>query len=98
MTMSSTGEPVQGASARSDAVANRESILEAARQLFAEKGLAAEVREIAERAGVGVGSLYRHFDSREGLVRAVMEAAAEELVQSLRVAAGQKKRKWPSVK
>jgi AcrR family transcriptional regulator len=82
----STGEPVHLPSARSDAAANREAILEAARQLFAEKGLAAEVREIAERAGVGVGSLYRHFESREGLIRAVMQAAAEDLVQRLRVA------------
>jgi AcrR family transcriptional regulator len=90
MTTSSAGEPVHLRSARSDAVANREAILEAARQLFAEKGLAAEIREIAERAGVGVGSLYRHFDSREGLIRAVMEAAAEDLVQRLHVAAGQK--------
>jgi AcrR family transcriptional regulator len=71
-------------------VANRESILEAARQLFAEKGLAAEIREIAERAGVGVGSLYRHFDSREGLITAVRRAAAEDLAQGLHVAAEQK--------
>jgi AcrR family transcriptional regulator len=87
MTTSSAGEPVHLRSARSDAVANREAILEAARQLFAEKGLAAEIREIAERAGVGVGSLYRHFESREGLIRAVMQAAAEDLVQRLHVAA-----------
>lgn len=87
MTMSSAGGPVHLRSARSDAVANREAILEAARQLFAEKGLAAEIREIAERAGVGVGSLYRHFESREGLIRAVMQAAAEDLVQRLHVAA-----------
>jgi AcrR family transcriptional regulator len=86
MTTSSAEEPVHLRSARSDAVANREAILEAARQLFAEKGLAAEIREIAERAGVGVGSLYRHFESREGLIRAVMQAAAEDLVQRLRVA------------
>jgi AcrR family transcriptional regulator len=86
MTTSSAGEPIHLRSARSDAVANREAILEAARQLLAEKGLAAEIREIAERAGVGVGSLYRHFESREGLIRAVMQAAAEDLVQRLRVA------------
>ena len=90
MTTSSAGGPVHLRPARSDAVANREAILEAARQLFAEKGLAAEIREIAERAGVGVGSLYRHFESREGLIRAVMQAAAEDLVQRLRVASGQK--------
>jgi AcrR family transcriptional regulator len=86
MTTSSGGEPVHLRSARSDAVANREAILEAARQLFAEKGLAAEIREIAERAGVGVGSLYRHFENREGLIRAVMQAATEDLDQRIRVA------------
>jgi AcrR family transcriptional regulator len=80
-------EPSRTRPLRSDALANREAILEAARQLLAEKGLAAEIREIAERAGVGVGSLYRHFGSREGLVRAVMQAAAEDLVQRVRVAA-----------
>ncbi|MGD0115199.1 MAG: TetR family transcriptional regulator [Dehalococcoidia bacterium] len=90
MTMSSTGEPVHLPSARSDAVAHREIILEAARQLFAEKGLGAEMREIAEHAGVGVGSIYRHFDSREGLIGAVKEAAGEDLVQRLHVAAGEK--------
>jgi AcrR family transcriptional regulator len=89
VTTSSAGEPAHLRPARSDATANRDAILEAARQLFAEKGLAAEIREIAERAGVGVGSLYRHFESREGLIRAVMRAAAEDLVQRVRVAAGQ---------
>ena len=90
MTANSTEGLAHLRPARSDAVANREAILEAARQLFAEKGLAAEIREIAERAGVGVGSLYRHFESREGLIRAVMEVAAEDHVQRLRVAAGQR--------
>jgi AcrR family transcriptional regulator len=88
--LNSAEEPIRTRPLRSDAMANREAILEAARQLLAEKGLAAEIREIAERAGVGVGSLYRHFESREGLIKAVMEAAAEELVQRLRVAAGER--------
>ena len=87
--MNAAGESIHIRPLRSDALANREAILEAARKLFAEKGLAAEIREIAERAGVGVGSLYRHFESREGLIRAVMQAAAEDLVQRVRVAAGQ---------
>jgi len=87
--LNAAGESIHIRPLRSDALANREAILEAARKLFAEKGLAAEIREIAERAGVGVGSLYRHFESREGLIRAVMQAAAEDLVQRVRVAAGQ---------
>ena len=87
MTTNPAGGALRPRSARSDALANREAILEAARELFAEKGLAAEIREIADRAGVGVGSLYRHFESREGLIKAVMQAAAEDLVQRLRDAA-----------
>jgi len=72
---------------RSDAVANRQRILEAAREVFARRGLDAEVREIAERAGVGVGTLYRHFGSREGLLAALIRQAAEELLRRLQAVA-----------
>jgi AcrR family transcriptional regulator len=71
---------------RSDAVANRARILEAARVVFAQNGLDAEVREIAERAGVGVGTLYRHFDSREGLLTALMRQAKEDILTRVRAA------------
>jgi len=64
-------------SERSDAVANRERILEAARIVFARRGLDAEVREIAEEAGVGIGTLYRHFGSREGLLMALKQETKE---------------------
>lgn len=60
---------------RADARANRERLLAAAVELFAQKGLAAEMREIAERAGLSVGALYRHFPSKEELIGAVIEAA-----------------------
>jgi len=53
---------------RADAAANREKILEAARALFAERGIEVDVREICERAGVGMGTLYRHFATKEDLV------------------------------
>ena len=65
---------------RSDALANRQRILEAAREVFARRGLDAEVKEIAERAGVGIGTLYRHFESREGLLAAVVHQAGEDLL------------------
>lgn len=64
---------------RSDALANRQRILKAAREVFARRGLDAEIREIAERAGVGIGTLYRHFESREGLLAALVHRAGEDL-------------------
>ena len=70
-------------SARSDALANRQRILDAAREVFARRGLDAEIREIAERAGVGVGTIYRHFESREGLLAALIHQAGEELLRRM---------------
>ncbi|HSP54675.1 MAG TPA: helix-turn-helix domain-containing protein [Dehalococcoidia bacterium] len=67
-------------------MANRARILEAARVVFALKGLDAEVREIAERAGVGVGTLYRHFDSREGLLTALIQQAKDDIIVRVRAA------------
>jgi len=72
-----------GKSERSDALANRQRILEAARDLFARRGLDAEIREIAERAGVGIGTLYRHFDSRDGLLAALKQEAKEDMLRRL---------------
>jgi AcrR family transcriptional regulator len=72
---------------RSDALANRGRILEAAREVFAVKGMDAEVREIAERAGVGIGTLYRHFESREGLLAALVHEAEKDLLRRLKAVA-----------
>ncbi len=72
---------------RSDALANRQRILEAAREVFARRGLSAEVREIAERAGVGIGTLYRHFESREGLLAVLVHQAGEDLLRRLQAVA-----------
>jgi AcrR family transcriptional regulator len=65
---------------RRDAQANRERILEAARAVFADEGVDASVEQIAQRAGVGMGTLYRHFATKEDLVDAVLEDAFEEFV------------------
>ncbi len=56
---------------RADAERNRERILEAAREVFAEQGLQASTNEVARRAGVGVATLFRRFPSRDDLVGAV---------------------------
>lgn len=71
-------EPRAGASSRSsdrglraDAERNRERILDAAREVFAEQGLEASTNEVARRAGVGVATLFRRFPTRDALVGAV---------------------------
>jgi len=67
-------------SARSDAKRNRERIVSSARELFALSGVDVPTREIARHAGVGVGTLYRHFPERADLVDAVLAESFEELV------------------
>jgi AcrR family transcriptional regulator len=66
---------------RADARRNREKILEAAKACFAESGLGAQMDDVAARAGVGVGTVYRHFPTKDALVRALivdhMESMAE---------------------
>lgn len=64
---------------RKDALQNRASVLEAARIVFGEQGLDAPLDLIAERAGVGRGTLYRHFADRTELALAVLEADIDEL-------------------
>jgi len=72
---------------RADATANHARIIAAARAVIAERGLDAEVREIAERAGVAVGTLYRHFANREDLLREVVRQTLEDALARLRAAA-----------
>lgn len=74
---SSTGKPL-----RRDARRNREHILAVAREVFSEVGLDASLDAIAKRAGVGAGTLYRHFPDREALVAGVLEGAQPDLVQA----------------
>lgn len=65
---------------RSDARQNRETILAATRDLFAAQGLEVPARELASAAGIGVGTLYRHFPTREDLIDAVLEDALAAFV------------------
>lgn len=62
---------------RADARRNEEQVLQAARDLFVERGIDCPLEEIARRAGVGIGTLYRRFGDRDGLVRAVLVDALE---------------------
>ena len=64
---------------RADAARNRDRIVDAARAAFAEAGLDVGVEEIARRAGVGKGTLYRRFPTKEALVRAIFEDLLDEV-------------------
>jgi AcrR family transcriptional regulator len=70
------------ASKRADALKNREHILQVAHDAFAESGLTS-LNEIAKRAGIGAGTLYRHFPTREALILAVYRNDIENLVNSV---------------
>ncbi|MFJ6141059.1 TetR/AcrR family transcriptional regulator [Kitasatospora sp. NPDC092286] len=70
------GGPAPGARLRVDARRNLESVLRAAREVFGEFGYGAPMEEVARRAGVGVGTVYRRFPSKEVLVQRI---AAEEV-------------------
>ncbi|HUD18458.1 MAG TPA: TetR/AcrR family transcriptional regulator [Acidimicrobiales bacterium] len=64
---------------RADAVKNQKRILEAAEEVFAVHGVSAPIDMVAERAGVGVGTLYRHFPTKEALFEAIVLSRLEEL-------------------
>jgi AcrR family transcriptional regulator len=66
---------------RSDARRNREQLVASARELLASEGVDVSVDEITRHAGLGMGTLYRHFPTKEELVDAVLEDAFAELVQ-----------------
>jgi AcrR family transcriptional regulator len=67
---------------RADARRNYEKVLAAAREAFAEGGESTSLEEIARRAGVGIGTLYRHFPSRQALVEALYLDEVEEVCRS----------------
>ncbi|MER7705347.1 helix-turn-helix domain-containing protein [Kitasatospora sp. NPDC097605] len=74
--LTQAGGPPPGARLRVDARRNLESVLRAAREVFGEFGYGAPMEEVARRAGVGVGTVYRRFPSKEVLVQRI---AAEEV-------------------
>jgi AcrR family transcriptional regulator len=73
---------------RADARRNREKVLRAARDAFATSGYGVPLDEIAARAGVGAGTVYRHFPAKEALFEAVATARVEDLVTDARARAG----------
>jgi AcrR family transcriptional regulator len=67
---------------RADALRNYERLIAAAREAFADGGTGTSLEEIARRAGVGIGTLYRHFPSRQELLAAVYLEEVESLCRS----------------
>jgi AcrR family transcriptional regulator len=80
--MSTTESHLPARPMRADARRNYEKVIAAAREAFAEGGASTSLEEIARRAGVGIGTLYRHFPSRQSLLEAVYVDEVEELCRS----------------
>jgi AcrR family transcriptional regulator len=66
---------------RADSVRNRERVLEAAKAVFAAGGATGSLEAVARHAGVGIGTLYRHFPTRQSLFEAVYRREVEQLVE-----------------
>lgn len=82
---------------RVDAIRNREAIVEAAAEVLAEQGVAVDVREIARRSGVGMGTLYRHFPKKEDLVHTVLRRDFAKWAESARQAAIDAEDPWAAL-
>ena len=76
-----SGQATAGRRPRADAVRNRERLLAAATIAFEQQGPDASLDEIARSAGVGIGTLYRHFPTREALLEAVFRGRIDALSQ-----------------
>ena len=79
---------------RADARRNREKIVAAAAAAFAESGLDAQVEDIARRAGVGVGTLYRHFPTKEALVVALADQHFARIARTVEAALDARGEAW----
>jgi AcrR family transcriptional regulator len=74
-----TDAPAPARPQRKDAARNHDALLSAAGEVYGERGVDASLEEIARRAGVGIGTLYRHFPSRDALNEAVYRREVEAL-------------------
>jgi AcrR family transcriptional regulator len=85
MTTVTQTTPTPGAKVlRADARRNREAVLAAAKKLFADQGLDAQIPDVAKAAKVGVGTVYRHFPTKEDLIAALAAEHFERLAQKAR--------------
>ena len=77
-------QPVPPRKSRTDAQRNRERILEVAKESFTRFGASASLDDIARQAGVGAGTLYRHFPTRDTLIEAVYRSEVEKMAAAER--------------
>lgn len=91
------GEGVRSAPLRVDAQRNLEHVLRAAREVFGELGYGAPMEDVARRARVGVGTVYRRFPSKDVLVRRIAEEETSRLTEQARVALGQEEDPWQAL-
>ncbi|GAA4395781.1 TetR/AcrR family transcriptional regulator [Actinomadura verrucosospora] len=76
--------PAPGRPLRADALRNRAKVLAAAEEVFAVQGTSASTEEVARKAGVGIGTVFRHFPTKESLLEAVLVALLERLAAEAR--------------
>jgi len=81
---------------RSDARRNFDALLASAREAFGQKGPDASLEDVARRAGVGIGTLYRNFPTREALIEAVYVAEVERVVSAADAVDGLEP--WPALR
>jgi AcrR family transcriptional regulator len=80
-----------------DAQRNLEHVLRAAREVFGELGYGAPMEDVARRARVGVGTVYRRFPSKDVLVRRIAEEETSRLTEQARTALGQEEEPWSAL-
>jgi AcrR family transcriptional regulator len=91
------GEGPRTAPLRVDAQRNLEHVLRAAREVFGELGYGAPMEDVARRARVGVGTVYRRFPSKDVLVRRIAEEETSRLTDQARTALGQEDEPWSAL-
>ncbi|MFG2640769.1 TetR/AcrR family transcriptional regulator [Streptomyces sp. NPDC048370] len=99
MSAAGIGSTAIGRSAplRVDAQRNLEHVLRAAREVFGELGYGAPMEDVARRARVGVGTVYRRFPSKDVLVRRIAEEETSRLTEQARTALGQEDEPWSAL-
>ncbi|WP_344383868.1 helix-turn-helix domain-containing protein [Streptomyces thermolineatus] len=92
-----SGQPVAAAPLRVDAQRNLQHVLRAAREVFGESGYGAPMEDVARRARVGVGTVYRRFPSKDVLVKRIAEEETARLAEQARTALVQEHDAWSAL-
>ncbi|PLW74457.1 TetR family transcriptional regulator, partial [Streptomyces sp. DJ] len=92
-----SGQPAAAAPLRVDAQRNLQHVLRAAREVFGESGYGAPMEDVARRARVGVGTVYRRFPSKDVLVKRIAEEETARLAEQARTALVQEHDAWSAL-